>query len=122
MGQAKPMGYWFPGSSLTQCVNRRLVGTIQKPALWEVLNVAGRICQLPSLIRLSSALLLRKACNRPLGAPLAQIEGSTNLGPRRPVRPQRSHTQSVHLDARPSKLLALGARIPQPGPNPLLDQ
>ena len=57
-----------------------------------------------------------KPCNRSLGAPLAHIEGSIYLGPRKPVTPQRSHTVSVNVGAGPSKLLALGARIAQTRP------
>src|ERR1700690_4510307 len=58
--------------------------------------------------------------NRSLGASLAHIEGSTYLGPRKPIAAQRSHANSINLDARPSELLALGASVSQAGPHALL--
>src|SRR5664280_3755637 len=65
--------------------------------------------------------LLGNRGNRSLGAPLTHVEDSTYLGPREPIRAQRSHPDSINLDAGPSKLLALGSRITQAGPNSLLD-
>src|SRR5664279_1287753 len=63
-----------------------------------------------------------KPRHRSLGAPLAHIEGSTYLGPREPLAAQCKHPISVNVDARPPELLALGARIAQPSPDPLLDE
>src|ERR1035437_5295766 len=63
-----------------------------------------------------------KACNRSLGTPLAHIEGSTHLGPRKPIAAQRSHSGSVYLGAGPSERLAFGARIAQTRSNALLDK
>src|ERR1019366_10131048 len=45
--------------------------------------------------------LLGNRGNRSLGAPLTHVEGSTYLGPRKPVTPQRSYAHGVHVHARP---------------------
>ena len=58
----------------------------------------------------SSALVPRS-----LGAPLAHVEGSTHVGPRKAFTPQRSHPDSVNLGPGPPELLTLSARIAQPG-------
>ena len=50
-------------------------------------------------------VLLGTSGHRSLGAPLAHIEGSTYLGPRKPLTTQRGHSQSIHLCPRPSELL-----------------
>src|ERR1022692_1227787 len=78
--------------------------------------------EIASRIRHSILSLFGKAHNRSLGASLAHIEGSTYLRPRKPFTPERSHPNSIYLDARPSELLALGTRIAQPSPDPLLDK
>jgi hypothetical protein len=63
-----------------------------------------------------------KPRDRSLGAPLAHIEGSTHLGPRKPFTPQISHPASVNLNAGPSELLSLGACVSETSPNSLLDE
>src|SRR5208337_1684344 len=75
-----------------------------------------------SPIRLSSDVLFGKACNRSLCAPLAHIEGSTYLGPRKSIMAQCSHPGCVNLCAGSSELLPLGAGIAQTGSNALLDE
>jgi hypothetical protein len=63
-----------------------------------------------------------KPRNRSLSAPLAHIEGSAYLGPRKPFTPERSHPVSVDHGAGPSEFLPLGASIAQTSPNTLLDE
>ncbi len=66
--------------------------------------------------------LLENRSDRSLSGSLAHIEGSTYLGPGKPVTSQFSHSNSVNLDARPSELLALRPGIAQPSLDPLLDE
>src|SRR5208337_225871 len=61
-------------------------------------------------------------CNRSLGAPLAHIERSAYLGPRKPVAAQFSYPIGINLSAGSTKLLAFGARLAQPGFDSLLDE
>src|ERR1039458_894049 len=85
----------------------------------KTLPVFIRIVANSSPIQLSSAGLFGKGCDRSLGAPLAHIEGSTYLGQRTPVRAQRGHTQSIHLNTGPSELLPLRPCVSQTSPNAL---
>src|ERR1019366_6706701 len=66
--------------------------------------------------------LLGNRGNRSLGAPLTHVEGSTYLGPRKPVTPQRSYAHGVHVHARPSELLSLSPCVSQTSPNSLLNE
>jgi len=72
--------------------------------------------------RNSAPVAFGQACNRSLSAPFAHIEGSTHLGPGKPVAPQLSDPCSVNLGTWPPEPLPLGARIAQSGLNPLLDE
>ena len=55
-----------------------------------------------------------KPRNRSLGAPLAHIEGSTYLRPRKAFAPQRRHPSNVNLSAWPSEFLALARALRNP--------
>src|ERR1017187_2863036 len=70
--------------------------------------------EIASRIRHSIPSLFGKAHNRSLGAPLAHIEGSTYLRPRKPFTPERSHPNSIYLDARLPNFLPLARALRSP--------
>jgi len=66
--------------------------------------------------------LLGNTGDRSLGAPLADIEGTAHLGPRKHLPAQFGYSRSVNVHAGPSELLTLGASIAQSGLDALLDE